>query len=395
MNAQSHSPPSAVDRRAVLLTPAGRGAVATIMIDGPDATACVSPFFRAASGKQLETLAINRIAFGRWCANDSTAEEVVVCRRSHRRVEVNCHGGRAAAEAILADLHDAGCREIDWREWAEVNEADRIAAEARRALAAASTTRTAAILLDQYRGALRCAVEAVMQQLAGGDTASAAKQLSDLLALGEIGLHLVQPWRVVLAGRVNVGKSSMINAILGYQRSIVADLPGTTRDVVTAHSAIDGWPVEFSDTAGLRQSDDEVETAGVTRAAAETAGADLPIAVFDASVAWSSDDSELLGLAPRAIVVHNKCDLGRSNGERPDGIWTSAVKGQGIEQLIERIGRRLVPSAPPAGAAVPFTTRQIELLYRALDATGAGDANAAASHSRELIGRKSAQENDA
>ena len=86
------------------------------------------------------------------------------------------------------------------------------------------------------------------------DLQAAAARIREWLAWEDFGLHLTRPWNVVLAGRPNVGKSSLINALLGYTRSIVFDQPGTTRDVVTAATAIDGWPIELSDTAGLRES---------------------------------------------------------------------------------------------------------------------------------------------
>src|SRR6185503_7750192 len=106
-----------------------------------------------------------------------------------------------------------------------------------------------------------------------------------LLALAEVGLHLTTPWRVVFAGPPNVGKSSLVNALLGYPRAIVYDQPGTTRDVLTASTAFDGWPFELRDTAGLRDgiSLDSVEVEGVARARAQIATADLVVFVHDRS----------------------------------------------------------------------------------------------------------------
>jgi tRNA modification GTPase len=102
-------------------------------------------------------------------------------------------------------------------------------------------------------------------------------QLDALLRWSEFGRHLTQPWQVVLTGVPNVGKSSLINRLLGYSRSIVYAEPGTTRDVVTAATAFDGWPVELSDTAGLRDAAGEIEAAGVERARRHLATADLAI----------------------------------------------------------------------------------------------------------------------
>ena len=98
-----------------------------------------------------------------------------------------------------------------------------------------------------------------------------------------LGRRLTAPWRVVVAGPPNVGKSSLVNALAGYQRSIVAPTPGTTRDVVTTRLAIDGWPVELADTAGVREATDALETQGVRLAREATAAADLCLWVLDAS----------------------------------------------------------------------------------------------------------------
>ena len=110
---------------------------------------------------------------------------------------------------------------------------------------------------------------------------SPSQQIAILLARADLGRHLVRPWSVVLAGPVNVGKSSLINALAGYGRSIVHHAPGTTRDAVTAATAIDGWPVELCDTAGLRPAATPVERAGIERAQERLAQADLAVLVFD------------------------------------------------------------------------------------------------------------------
>ena len=183
-----------------------------------------------------------------------------------------------------------------------------------------------------------------------------------------------------MAGRPNVGKSSLINALLGYTRSIVFDQPGTTRDVVTATTAVDGWPIEFSDTAGLREGSEPLEAAGIERARGALAEADLSIVLIDVSVPATDDDRTLLAAFPEAIVVAHKCDLPRWDG--PDG-WESQVArrwprvssktGEGVDALIRAISARLVPEVPPAGTPVPATARQVSLLRRAGQAAERGD----------------------
>jgi tRNA modification GTPase len=211
-----------------------------------------------------------------------------------------------------------------------------------------------------------------------------------LLARATVGLHLTTPFRVVLAGRPNVGKSSLINALVGYERAIVFDQPGTTRDVVTAATAIDGWPVELADTAGLGESRDAIELAGMELARGRLAAADAIVLVFDKSLAWSAEDDALAAAWPDALIVHNKCDLPLARGpERPAGIDTSTVTRLGIDRLLERVASTLVPVAPPPGAAMPFTREQVDRLRAALEATHRGNASSAMEALRRLDHRES------
>ncbi len=240
------------------------------------------------------------------------------------------------------------------REWVRGQHADTIAAAARIALAQAPTERTAAILLDQFHGALRRAIEEIRQTIAMSKNA-AREKIDALLAFAPLGRHSVAPWQVVIAGRPNVGKSSLINALVGYNRSIVHPSPGTTRDVVAVSTAIDGWPATLCDTAGLHGGGDAVECAGIALAAERIAEADLVLLVFDASVAWSAPDAALLAALPAALVVHNKIDAAvAADPARPAGLRASALCGDGLDLLLREIAARLVPHPPPPGAAVPF-----------------------------------------
>ncbi len=183
--------------------------------------------------------------------NDVNGEEVVLRRRSPQAVELHCHGGYAAAAMIEETLRQQGCQVIAWRQWISESQTDLISAAALTALAEAPTQRTADILLDQYHGALGRAFDAIEQDINEKNYVAARSRVESLMACIPLGLHLTKPWRVVVAGPPNAGKSSLINAMVGFQRSIVHHAPGTTRDAVTAATAMDGWPVELCDTAGL------------------------------------------------------------------------------------------------------------------------------------------------
>ncbi len=355
--------------QAVLLTPAGRGAVATIRVEGAAAGEMVSHRFRPHGATSLEQRPADRIVVGHWAA-DGEAEEVVVARRGDDVIEIHCHGGAAASRRILDDLVSLGCREIAWRDWINEREPDPIAAAALVALASAPTERTAAILLDQYAGALRREIGSICRAVFDKPRV-AEEKLTALLRQAQLGAHLLTPWRVVLSGPPNVGKSSLINALVGFERAIVHHEPGTTRDVVTATTALDGWPVELADTAGLRTSDDPIEAAGVEVARRQLASADCVLLVFDAAQRWTAAEQQLVDDSPAALIVHNKCDLqsavvDRQGDGRPHGLWTSALRGDGLEMLLKRIMERLVPTPAAPGQGVPFTLEQVSVLDQAL-----------------------------
>jgi tRNA modification GTPase len=375
----------------IQLTPPGRGAVATLRVEGPAAVEAVQPQFRARSGRVLAAFPVDRIVVGRF--GGQRGEEVVVRRCGDGAVELHCHGGRAAVAMIEESLASAGCRRVSWRDWMRTQCDEPIAAAALEALAEARTERTAAILLDQYHGALRRAMGEIQEDIERGNASSARKRIDVLLARARLGQHLTRPWNVVLAGRTNVGKSSLMNAVAGYGRTIVHPSPGTTRDAVAVATAIDGWPVELCDTAGFGASDapergcparfgesrrdaqfcesrrdarapDSIELASVERARERLAQADLVILVADRSVPWSAEDDALVEQWPASILVHNKCDLPAAPGDRPQGFSTSALRGERIDALLETVGRRLVPDPPPLGAAVPFSREQVEMVRR-------------------------------
>ena len=362
--------PDASPLLLIRLTPPGRGAVASLRIEGPGALDLVARHFVARNSRPLADFPPGRIVVGRSAGVlPAPREEVVLNRHSDSAIELHCHGGLAAIARIEEILVGGGCRPITWQEWIARQEADPFAAAARLALAEARTLRTAAILLDQYRGALRRAMEQIESSLQAGAGEEARHAIEALLAHAATGLHLVRPWQVVVAGPPNVGKSSLVNAIAGYQRAIVHSTPGTTRDIVSVQTAMDGWPVEVSDTAGLRETGEEVERAGLDLARQKILAADLIVLVFDRSLPWSGPDQALVESYPTALRADNKSDLPLALGQRPPGMEVSALQSAGIDALCHEIAGRLVPCPPRSGAAVPFEAEQIEQIVRCLART--------------------------
>ena len=358
---------------AVLLTPRGRGAVATVLVAGPRALELVGSLVCRGQRQALSLEPAGTHPLGTLGPRRR--------RRSRRRgarsarVEIHCHGGMAAPRAICDALVAAGCESIDWRAWNDIDPGDPLRRSALAALAGARTERAAIILLDQYQGALARALSEIRRLIAAADWPAARDAVVDVLARWPIGSHLVEPWRVVLAGPPNVGKSSLVNALVGYQRAIVYDAPGTTRDMVTATTALEGWPVELCDTAGLRESREAIEIEGVRLARQAATAADALVLVFSTQEPWQADGKNCSTDGPVRLSLYSKCDLGPPPGDgRPPGIATSAVTRAGLDELERAIAGRLVPEEPAAGAAIPLDAEQVGLLEQLLAAIDAREA---------------------
>ena len=354
-----------------LLTPPGRGAVAVIALHGSDAQQALEANFQPANGRTYATQQKRKIVYGVW---KSTGEDLIVYRRPGGTVasfEVHCHGGSMVSQAIIGDLNSLGIQLVSAAQFIHQSRSQLTGASWESdilvALSKATTNRTAEILLRQLT-IVPQEIDTIAAKVRAGDFESAKTRIETMLSWSNFGLQLTQPRTVVFCGHPNVGKSSLVNAIVGFQRAIVNEVAGTTRDVVSQSTAIAGWPVELRDTAGLRESDNVIEKIGVQKAHAEIVAADLRICVFDVSRSWSKIDQELLDSIEPSMVVLNKSDLGGQSevenrlNQISNSVVTSAESGSGIDSLIEQIGIRLAPELPKPGQAIPVSAEQVARL---------------------------------
>ncbi len=410
----------AIDTIAAISTPPGEGGIGIVRMSGPRAFDVAGHVFREPSGRRPRRLRPWGIRYG--VVVDPGTGEVIdealaACMpapHSFTRedvVELSCHGGVAVLHRVLEAVRSAGARLAEPGEFTRraflSGRIDLAQAEAVVEIIRAKSDSARRLALANLRGSLServCAVREDMVKVlaeieasvdfpeddagdldlmrAAGDIEAGSRRLKELAASARSGRVYRDGVKVVIAGRPNVGKSSILNALVGRSRAIVTDVPGTTRDAVRDWTNICGLPVELVDTAGLRDSVDPVERLGVEGAEREMAEADVVLAVMDASGALSPDDEALLArLGGReGIVVLNKCDLGaqvdealvsgHAAGKRV--VRISALKGTGIAELERAIfhvcsGRVTGASDGPTMA----TARQQEALESAASALNA------------------------
>ncbi len=325
---------------ALIATPPGPGGIAVIQVIGPGAPAAA----RRAGIRLSPAPAWSRLD-----------DDVLACQRPASStpwklptVEISCHGGVAAPRALLARLGvPETTRTAVYDDAVKRRALDRTRAEAWLLLPEARTWRAAAMLLEQANGALARAVRRMKHP------ADARR----LLETARAGRALVDPPTVVLAGRANAGKSTLLNALAGRDRALVSPQPGTTRDPVAETVAFDGFPVRLVDTAGFAESDDALDRASQKLAREASDGAALTLWVRDAREPSRPEGG--LGVAA-------KMDLPGVRPARRE-IPISAITGRGLDRLRRAILRDL-GIGPLKGAAV-FTARQ-EALLQALAAGG-------------------------
>lgn len=370
---------SSPSRRAAVLTAPGRGAIAVIAVAGPvDAMeSLLSSRWqpnRVAKWTDIPDLSVRS---GRW-----QHEDVVLVKRSATSFELGCHGGRAAVNRILGQLAEAGFAE----------HATRFQTPFMDVVSRAPTARTTDLLLGQGDGRWQSVLRELEPRADGIDASTLINRLDALLDWAPFAEHCITPWHVAIAGPPNVGKSSLLNAIVGYQRAIVFDEPGTTRDVLVVDAAVDGWPMQFRDTAGLRETTDPVEREGVARARGVVEQADLVLWVIDASLPESTAEPLPVTLADcgNCLVVRNKGDLVPNASMAPlpqEAMTISAKTGAGLSELLDAIAAKLVPRVPEPDAVWPWSPHvvaELQSLKQALLRGESDDAFTAWTRLRDL-----------
>lgn len=406
------------DTIAAIATPVGTAGIGVIRISGPRAREIASRLFRSSSGSTADITShtarhgqliepttgavIDDIVLTQFHAPHSyTGEDVA---------EISCHGGIAILKSALSATLSAGARLAEPGEFTKRaflnGKMDLAQAEAVNDLIRAQTDGARRVALDQLDGVLseqvRSARDRVLNVIAHIEAAidfpddvpepepvwikseitAVGERTASLLASFSQGRIFREGLRVVIIGRVNVGKSSLLNALLRHARAIVTPIPGTTRDVIEESLEIHGIPIVALDTAGLRATDDPVEQLGVERTEHSLQSADLVLYVTDASSGLAEEDVDLLNRLKDkpTILVLNKIDLLPEEargpqtkecadrlGRSPKTVQTSASSGQGIDELEDAIADGVASGGLNTESAIVSNVRHQQCLRSALE----------------------------
>jgi tRNA modification GTPase len=430
------------DTIAAISTPLGTGGIAVVRLSGERAIAVAGSVFSAESGRPLDDQPSHTVAYGithhpgEGEAIDRCLATVFKAPASYTAedtVEISCHGGPLVAQAVLEACLAAGARAAEPGEFTKRaflnGKLDLAQAEAVAALIEARTQRARSLASAQLEGRLSQKIAGIRARLIElssaleaeidfpddvdpADRSSIVAALSEeateiegLAESADAGISMRHGAKCVIAGRPNVGKSTLMNALLGRDRVIVSPAPGTTRDVVEDWVDISGVPVRLTDTAGLREVPGEaqpgdVERMGIERARAELAAADLVVFVLDSSEPAAPEDQEIARLtgAKPTVLVLNKIDLperlgaGAARGLVPSGsvvtVRTSLVTGEGIAELEEALGGALLGGSglDADGAQVQIIeARHKDALLRGLQSVHSALDSLSASGPSDLI----------
>ncbi len=336
------------DTISAVTTTLGEGAVGIIRISGSEALKIGEALFRAASGKALGAYPVNTLAYGHVYDTDgSLVDEVLaVYMRAPRSytaedvVEIQCHGGLQSLKKILALTYNAGARPAEPGEFTKRaflnGRIDLTQAEAVMDIIRSRSEASLKLAARQQQGQLAKALRSLRKNLVDvvvnleavidypeediedvtysrvqESIAGACGEINELLAHAHTGKILREGLRTAIVGRPNVGKSSLLNALLKEERAIVSQYAGTTRDVIEEQLLLDGVPLVLADTAGIRSTDDFVEKIGVEKSRQLLADSELVICVIDGSEGLTQEDEAILAAAEGkpCVIIVNKSDL--------------------------------------------------------------------------------------
>ena len=367
------------DTIAAISTPVGQGGIGIVRMSGPSALAIADRIFVPHKGDRPGAARSHSITYGRVVdpsegrVVDEVLVSVMLAPRSYTKedvVEFNCHGGMAPVQALLELVLAQGARLAgpgEFTKRAFLNGRISLAqAEAVMDLISARTEESLRIAAEQLSGGLSERLSSIRESLLevcalaeayidfpeeGIEAETSGQMERELLKIkGELE-RLSETFRearffregfaVAIVGRPNVGKSSLLNALIEKDRAIVTEIPGTTRDLIEEYLDIRGLPVRIVDTAGIRDTAEIVEKEGVRRSIEAMEKADFVVAMFDGSRGAEDDDLELLKRidAKKAVIAVNKCDLseklklediGNAGGRY---IHISALTGVGLDEL--------------------------------------------------------------
>jgi len=384
-----------------IATANGEGGIAIVRLSGEGSLDILKGCFRPAKAKEI---ASHRMMYGHAVdAGGNVLDEVMAVYLKSPNTytredmfEIQCHGGGVCARRVMNRILELGARIAEPGEFtrrAFMNgRIDLSRAEAVMSLIGANSEAAARASLRQLEGGVsgfvRTASEGLKEHMALTEACTdfpdeveeedAAQRVKKGVQeiINEIerrcddrGAKLIREGAsIVLAGRPNVGKSSLLNALLNQERAIVTSIPGTTRDVLTERIRLGGVMAEISDTAGQRETDDPVEKIGVDRAARAMESADIVLIVLDSAQPLTAEDESLLKQADeRYIICLNKSDLPRQI-DYPGAMEISAASGEGIPELIHEMERRVQVSDQMEERMTE--ERHLRLARRALEALG-------------------------
>lgn len=338
----------AEDTISAVITALGEGAVGIVRISGADALATAEKIFKSRSGKKLSEYQHHTLVYGHVTDADGTMVDEVLCvymQAPHSYtaedvVEIQSHGGIQSLKKILALTYQNGARpaeageftkraflngRIDLTQAEAVMDIIRSRSEASIKLAVRQQNGQLAQELRKLRSKMLDVVinlEAVIDypeediedvtfDTVAGSIANTAAGIENLLAHAHTGKILREGLRTAIVGRPNVGKSSLLNALLKEERAIVSEYAGTTRDVIEEQLLLDGVPLVLADTAGIRKTEDYVEQIGVEKSRRLLQDAELVICVVDGSEGLTAEDEEILQAASEkpCVIIVNKSDL--------------------------------------------------------------------------------------